>query len=277
MTSSRSSKVTTLALLGVLALALAAPAAAVSVSDQTVPMEGEVGQTIEATYTLQNLYQEPNFQSWELHGATELRNVTWTVAFKNPSGDTFAQRNYNGQTFSQAGVSADSDEFDDPVTEVEVTVRGDVPPIEEFTFPEEETFVIAKLSQRAGDTGSTNTIDTWSVHQYTTGEEDEAGSKQARTAIESAQSAIQSANDAGANPEQANASLQTAIDFYELGQFQKAVANANTAEEQADNAASSSATTQTVMFAALAVVVLALLGGGVWYYQQQQDDYDKLG
>lgn len=276
MTSSRSSKATTIALLCTLVLALAAPAAAVSVTDKTVPAEGEVGTTIEATYTMEELYQEPSFQSWTLQGASELRNVTWTVAFYNPQGE-FVQRQYSGQTFSQAGIDAESGgEFEDTITRVEVTVRGDVPQIEAFTYPEEETFVVAEISQQAGSSGSTNTVGSWSVHQYTTGE-DGPGSKQARTAIESAEAAIEEANAAGADTSEANSTLQTAVDFYELGQFEKAVDRANTAEEQANDAASSSQTMQTVLMAGAAVLVIALIAGGVWYYREQQSDYDKLG
>lgn len=283
MTSNRFSKVTTLALICALALSAAAPAAAVSVANEQVPGEAEVGETVEATFTLDNLYKEPNFQQWALQGQTELTNVTWTVAYKNPSGATFDQQQYSGQSFSQQGIDAESETapFDEPVTEVQVTVRGDVPAVEEFTYSERESFVVAKLDQKAGDTGSTNNIDTWSTHQYTTGEEGSAGSQQARNAIQSAESAIADAKEAGADASQANESLQTAIDFYELGQFEKAVSNAQTAQEQAEEAQqqaeNSQQTTRLLMYAGIAAVVLALLGGGYWYYQQQQDDYDKLG
>ena len=281
MTSSRFSDVSTLALLLVLVLAAAAPAAAVNVADQSVPGESAVGETVEATFTLDTLYQEPNFQKWALQGATGLENVTWTVAYKNPSGEVFTQRQYNGQTFSQPGISADGSEFQDPVTEIEITVRGDVPAVEEYTYDEPEAFLVAEFSQKAGQTGSTNTVDSWGAHHYTTGDEGSPGSKQARAAIDAASSAIADAQGAGADVSEANASLQTAIDFYELGQFGKAVENAETAEQQAADAEaskkSSEQTTQLLMYGGAGLLVLVVLGGGFWYYQQQQDDYDKLG
>lgn len=283
MTSSRSSKVATLALLLVLSLAAVAPAAAVNVANEDVPEEAEVGTTVEATFTIDTLYQEPNFNAWTLQGETEMNNVTWTVAYKNPSGSTFAQRQYNGQTFSQNGIDAESgtDPFGSPITEIEVTVRGEAPAVEEFTFPEKETFLVAEFTQQAGDSGSTNDVGSWSGHHYTTGGEDEAGSQQARTAIAQAQGAIQSADEAGADVTEANRSLNNAIEFYESGNFDNAIENANTAQQQAteaENQAESSAqTTQLLIYGGIGVLVVVLIGGGYWYYQQQQDDYDKLG
>lgn len=281
MTSSRSSKIPTLTLVLVLAVTAVAPAVAINVSDQQVPGEAEVGETVEATIELDNLYQDPNFQTWTLVGQTELENVTWTVAFMNPSGDVFAQRQYNGQEFSQNGISADSQEFDDPVTEISVTVRGDVPAVETYTYPEKESFAITSLTQEAGETGSTNEIDTWRVHHYTTGDDTSVGSQQARSAISSAEGAILEAEEAGADVSQANASLETAIEFYRLGQFQQAHESATTAEDNAveakEEAEASQKTSQLLLYAVAAVVVLGLLGGGYWYYKQSQDTYDKLG
>lgn len=283
MTSSPSSKVTTLALLLVLSLAAVAPAAAINVASQDVPSEAEVGTTVEATFALDTLYQEPNFQSWALQGQTELENVTWVVAYQAPDGSTFANRQYSGQSFSQQGIDADSgsEPFQSPVTAIEVTVRGEVPAVEQYTYDEREQFVVAELSQRGGASGSTNTVDTWGTHHYTTGTEAEPGSQQAREAIESAESAIVEAENAGADTSGANETVDSAISAYENENFANAVNLANDAEEQADqarqDAESSAQTTQLLMYGGLAVLVLALVGGGYWYYQQQQSDYDKLG
>jgi len=283
MTSSPSSKATTLALLLVLSLAAVAPAAAIDVASQDVPSEAEVGSTVEATFTLDTLYQEPSFQSWALQGGTELQNVTWVVAYSAPDGSTFDTRQYDGQSFSQQGIDSDSETapFDRPVTEIQVTVRGQVPAVDQYTYDEREQFVVAELSQRAGDSGSTNTIDSWGVHHYTTSEGGDPGSAEARDAIESAQSTIREAEDAGADTSEANQTVTRAISAYENENFANAVELANDAEEQAntarEGAVSSARTTQLLMYGGVAVLVLALVGGGYWYYQQQQDSYDKLG
>lgn len=283
MTSSPSSKATTLALLLVLSLAAVAPAAAIDVASQDVPSEAEVGTTVEATFTLDTLYQEPSFQAWALQGQTELENVTWVVAYSAPDGSTFDNRQYSGQEFSQQGVDSDSETapFEQPVTEIQVTVRGEVPAVEEYTYDEREQFVIAQLSQRGGDSGSTNTIDSWGTHHYTTGSANEPGSQQARQAIDSAESAIVEAENAGGDTSGANETLDSAVSAYENENFANAVSLANDAEDQADqarqDAESSAQTTQLLMFGGAAVLVLALVGGGFWYYKQQQSSYDKLG
>lgn len=283
MTSSRSSKATTLALLLVLSLAAMAPAAAINVASQDVPSEAEVGTTVEATFALDTLYQEPSFQAWALQGQTELRNVTWVVAYTAPDGSTFNTQQYSGDSFTQQGVDTDSETapFGQPVTEIEVTVRGEVPPVEQYTYDQREQFVVAELAQRGGDSGSTNTIDSWGTHHYTAGSEGEPGSQEARQAIESAESAIVEAENADADTSGANETLASAVSAYENGNFANAANIAQNAEDQADqarqDAESSAQTAQLLMYGGIAVLVLALVGGGYWYYQQQQSSYDKLG
>lgn len=284
MTSSRSSKIAPLAIVLTVLVAAVAPAAAVSIASEDVPAEGEVGTTVEATITLDSLYQEPSFQSWELQGSTGLQEVTWIVAFKDPSGSTFAQRQYNGQEFSQPGIDAESgtDPFGSPITEIDITVRGTVPPVEAYDYEERETFEMATLTQQAGSTGSTNEIGSWDTHHFTTADDEgNAGSQEARQAIANAEQAIAEAQADGADTEAANQSLNNAIEFYESGDFNNAVKNARTAKDEADEAhedvQSSRETTQLLLYLGLAVLIVALIGGGYWYYQEQQDDYDKLG
>lgn len=276
MTSSRFSKVTTLALLCVLALSVAAPAAAVSVGTAETPNEAEAGTQVSASFTLENLYQEPQWEPWTLQGETGLTNVTWTVTFINAGGDEFDTQSYDGQSFSQSDISSEQD-----IISLRVEIVGEVPQPEEFTYPDEERFLVAQLTQTRGDEGSRDEIGAWGAHHYTTGTDDEPGSQQARQAMNSAETAITDAEQAGADTANANQSLQNAVQFYESGQFANAVENANTAEEQANearaDAESSQQTKQLLMYAGAAVLVLALLGGGYWYYQQQQDSYDKLG
>lgn len=278
MTSSRSSKVTTLVLLCVLALSVAVPAAAVSVDTAEVPEEAEAGTQVSASVTLDTLYQEPQWEQWTLQGETELENVTWTVTFIDASGNQFDTKSYDGQTFEQPDITSDRDP---PIIGLRVEVVGEVPPPAEFTYPDKESFVTMDLTQARGEEGSMNDIGTWVTHHYTTGAADEPGSREARQAIASAEGAIQQAEAADADTTTANQSLGNAIEFYQAGQFANTVENANTAEEQAnearEDAESSQQTTQLLMYAGLVAVVLALLGGGFWYYQQQQDSYDKLG
>lgn len=280
MTSNRSSRLSTLALLGVLLLASMTPAAAVDVDETNVPSQAEAGSQVSASIVLTDLYLEPNWDPWTLQGETELTNVTWTVTYIDQTGSEFDTQSFDGQRLNRGnGVQISTQ---NNVDKVRIELVGEVPEPTEFTYPEKESFVVASLTQTRGEQGSRSEIDAWSAHHYTTGGEDEEpGSRQARQAIASAQGAIVEARTAGADPANANQSLQNAVEFYESGDFENAIKNANTAEQQAiearENAESSRQTTQLLMYAGGAALLLALLGGGYWYYQQQQDTYDKLG
>jgi hypothetical protein len=280
MTSSRSSKATTLALLLVLSLTAVAPAAAVTVGETDIPGEAEAGTQVSASITLSELFVEPNWDPWTLKGETELENVTWTVTYIDQTGNEFNTASYDGQQLNGGqGITVSTEKN---VKDIRVEIVGEVPTPEEFTYPEKETFTVMALTQTRGEQGSRAEIDTWSTHHYTTGEEeDEPGSQQAREAIAKAQGAINDAETAGADTTQANRSLNNAIEFYESGNFANAIENANTAKKQANEARkqakSSAQTTQLLLYAGVAVLLVALIGGGYWYYQQQQDDYDKLG
>jgi len=279
MTSSPSSKLTTIALLAVLVCAAVAPAAAVSVAEPDVPDEGEVGTQVSASVKLTDLYREPQWDTWTLKAQTHLRNVTWTVRYIDQTGTEYDTETYDGQRLSGGNGVELSTETD--TTEVSVEVVGEVPEPSAYTYPQEERFTIMDLTQTRGEEGSRNDIDSWETHHYTTGTADEPGSQEAREAISQAEAAIADAEDAGADTSQAEASLGNAIEFYESGQFTNAVENAETAEEEATTAKedyeSSQQTQQYLLYAVVAIVLLALVGGGFWYYQQQQDDYDKLG
>lgn len=281
MTSNRYSNLLALALVCTMLVAAVAPAAAVSVSEAEVPEEGEVGEQIAAEFTITDLYQDPNWEEWSLMGETDLVNVTWTITFIDPSGATIDVRSYDGQEFSQPDISADS--AIGTITEVRVSVTGEVPDIEMYTYPDEEEFTIATLIQTRGEAGSQNEIGTWSVHHYSTGDELEnvPGSQQARLALDGADAAVDEAVTAGADTSEAQNTLTNAIEAYESGQFQLAMNLAEDAEsiavESKEQVEQSEQRNQLLMFGGGGLLLVLLVAGGFWYYRQQQDDFDKLG
>lgn len=279
MNSSHYSKAAILLVSALVLASVAVPAVAVSVASEDVDGSAEVGATIEGSWTFDTLYQEPSFKTWTLLAETGMNNVTWTVALENPSGEIIHTDQFNGTSFELDDISSDSQYG--TVTAVHVTVRGDAPTVDSFTYPENETFLVAEFTQRAGESGSSNQIGEWHAHHFTTGNENKPGSKAAREAIESANASIADAAAAGADVSDAKSSMQNAIDFYELGQFQKAVTQAERADEQATEAkqsASQSAQLRTLaLYGGGAIVVLALVGGGIYYWRSQQESYDKLG
>ncbi|MEF8774303.1 MAG: hypothetical protein V5A23_08590 [Halobacteriales archaeon] len=282
MTSSRYSKAGILALLAVLVFSVvAAPAAAVELSETTVPDEAEAGTQVSASFTMSNLYQDPNWDPWTLEGETELRNVTWTLTFIDAQGNEFDTRSYDGQSFSQPEITTERD-----ILTVRVEVTGETPPVAEsdLTYPDNETFLLAELTQTRGEEGSMSEIGTWEARHYTTGgdaDDADPGTQEAREALDAAQAAIDEADEAGADTATANDTFQSAVSAYESGNLGNAVDLANRAEEEANEARESKEQSeqqsQLLLYGAIGVVALLVIVGGVYYWRNQGDDYDKLG
>jgi len=261
--SSRSSRVV-LATLVVL-LAATVPAAAVSVTGEDVPEEAQVGTQISATITLDELYQNPQSERWQLSGTTELTDVSWTIVFYDQTGSQVDLVEPTGQSFSGIDVAASTG-----TAEVEVRITGTVPEVDSYSYdPAQEFTTMALTRGQAG--GASDTIDSWETHHYT------ERSASARQAIDEAGAAIDEADASGANPSDAQANYDDAVAAYEDGSFDVSTNLANRATEQANQARQSSQTRRTIIYAAGGLVVLALLVGGVFYWRSQQGPEDPLG
>ncbi|WP_336036263.1 hypothetical protein [Halobacterium yunchengense] len=260
MNSSRCSE---LAVAAVVVLAFAvAPAAAVSVSGDTPPSV-EVGSDQDVTYEVTDLYTD--YDQWTLRGETELTDVSWTVTLYDQTGAQIDRQTYNGQTFEQP-VDAEND-----VSTVEVRLEGTVPGVESYSYDPAQTTTVASFAQ-VQEGGTSTTLETYDdVRPYT------QDSQSARTAISDAEDAVESAKSAGAGVSDAESDLEDAIEFYNSGNFEQAISNAEEAESTANSAASSAERTDLIVMVGAAVVVLLLLAGGVYWYLQQRDTHDKLG
>ena len=269
MSSSRSSRLVGLLLATALVVgAVAGTAVAIDTPNEDVPQEAEAGQKITVSFTLTELYRNPQFTEWSLGGETELQNATWTIEHKDDLGNTVDVTQVDGQDVTAGPFRANGN-----VSELQVEVTGTVPNPGNFTYPEEESFLVAKLTQeRQG--GTSNDIGSWSAHHFT------QKSKEARTKISDAETAIQEAKDAGGSVSAANDKLSTAKDFYEIGQFDKAISNAEGAIDEAESAESSAKSTQQrnqlLMYGGIGLVVVLVVAGGFYWYRQQQDDYSRM-
>ncbi|ELZ96948.1 hypothetical protein C440_04203 [Haloferax mucosum ATCC BAA-1512] len=264
MTKTNWSRFSKLALaLVVLLSVVAVPTGAVSVASNDVPDETAVGEKVTASVTLNELYKDPQLESWTLAGETALEDVTWTVTYYDQTGAKVDQQSFDGQNFSGAQVAAG-----DGTSEVEVAVTGTTPEVEEFSYDPEQSFTVISLDQTR-DGGSSNDIDTWTAHHYT---QDSAA---ARDKLDSAQAAI--ANAGSANTQDAQNQFDNAVEAFEGGEFGLASNLAEDAETKANKAQQSSQTTQLLMYAAGGLVVVALIAGGFLYWRSQQTTYDKLG
>jgi hypothetical protein len=249
----------------VVLLVAAVPAAAVSITGEDVPEEAQVGTQVSATVTLDELYRNPQSEAWQLSGATELTDVSWTVVFYDQTGSQVDLVEPTGQTFSGVDVAADTGTAD-----VEVRITGTVPEIDTYSYDPAQEFTTMELT-RGQSGGASNTIDTWQSHHYT------ERSRSARQAIDEAGTAIEDARSAGANPSDAQANYEDAVAAYDDGSFDVATSLANRAADQANQAQESSQTQRTIIYAVGGLVVLALIVGGVFYWRSQQGPEDPLG
>lgn len=250
MNLSRCSRALVAALL--LVSVVAGTVAAVNDEAEGVPSDARVGSEVTATYTFTDLYSD--YESWTLHGETNLTDVTWTVRELDQAGNQVDQNSYDGASFDE-DVSLDSD-----TATVEVKVTGTVPAVENFTYDPPQRFRFASFAQtRQG--GASEQITEDRVHHYTN------ESKQAREAIDEAAAAVE-----GSGSGDAQNALNNAIAAYDKSNFELARDLAS----EAENKASQSKQTQMLLFGGLGVVALALVVGGVYYWRQQRDTYDKL-
>ncbi|WP_323675402.1 hypothetical protein [Halorubellus sp. PRR65] len=273
MSSIRCSRLLACCLVAVLALSVAAPAAAVSVDAEDVPSEAEAGTQYEASVTLTDLYSDNS--KWRLNASTELvEDPLWTVEYVGVDGDVTEEVTRTGQN-----VTVSERDVESPISEVRVTVEGEVPEVGNWSYEPRPSFLAMELAQvpvtSDGSTGAPSTIDTWTTAHYTT------DSQEAREAIESATEAISSAEEAGGDVSDAENALTNAKRFYRNEDFDAAVSNAEDAQEQANDAEqsaqSSQQTQQLLLYAGVGVVVLLLIGGGVYWYRQNQQDTSRLG
>ncbi len=266
MNSTHCSKLFALLLVVTLALSAAAPATAVSTKGKDVPSNPTAGDSVTATMTLTDLYN--NYEKWTLHGKTELTDVTWTVTTYDQAGNQKAKKSYDGQTFNHS-LALNSD-----ASKAVITVSGTVPKIQNFTYEPQQTFTLAQFSQtRKG--GNSEQIKTWNVKYHT------KDSKSARGAIASAQSAIDSASS-GSDTKDAKSSLNDAISAYNGKNFDLAANLANKAKKSANSASKQAKQSENqkkqrntlLMYGGIAVVGIIVIGGaGLWYRSQQQDNY----
>jgi hypothetical protein len=251
----RSSKGATLVVLLTLSLAVAGPAAALSVSTDGVPAASQVGDSVELTVTVEDPFVDAPDQ-WTLQGSTELANASWRVTVFQ-QGETIenGDNTYSGSSFEQplnASRSGDT---------VRIEIAGDTPSIREFTYQSNETFALYDLNRGSGNT--TIDINATSVYHYTN------ESRSAREAIMEAEQVINETS----GTDQAREDLDNAISFYNSERFGRASDLAQSAQENAQSAQQSS---QLLLYGGVGVVVVLLVGGGLYYWRSNQGPDTKL-
>ncbi len=272
----------------VLGVAVAGTAAAVSVAEEDVPESATVGETVTASVTIDELYQNPNYEEWSIAGETELENVTWTVEFISQTGDEIRQVEVDGQSLNRSAVEDPAEltvdaAADTSAAEVQVQVTGDVPPVEAYTYPElgqngeQESFTIVTLTQDRGAGGTSSTIanpdggEGWETIHFT------SESQSARDALDSARETIQQAREEGLDVAEAESDFGQARQAYRAENFELAEQLAGDAEAIAqDELDSQGGGLPVTIVAGAAVVVLVVAAAAVYVYRQRQEPDTKL-
>jgi hypothetical protein len=242
----RSSRGVSIGLLAVVLLAFVGTAAAVTV-EFSEPAPVQVGDEVEYSVAVEEPFRDAPDQ-WTLQGSTGLGNATWTLQV-SAQGDPVDTQDAAGQN-----ITYDLSQSTSPTpTLVNVSVSGDVPPVDAYSYDQPAGERVELLTISRVTDGNVNDLQTVEVRRYT------EASQAARTAIDGAIEAVGSRND----------KIEQAISSYDNGNFE----NARSLAEEAESGAQSG---QLLLYAAIAVVVLAIVGGGVYYWRKQRDTGYKL-
>ncbi len=243
MNWTHSSKVIVFAVLLTVSLGTAGTAVAFSFDDSGVADEMEVGTEQTSTVVIQEPFEEREV-GWTLIVDSEYESANVAITTTTVDGTE--------NTVSDSG-SAQVTLDDSAIRNVEITVTGTVPQVDQYSYenPEQEDFVAVRVNDSAG------TIETWNVHRYT------QQSREARNKLDEASEIA--GEDSG--------DLDSARTLYNSGEFEQSI----TESEAIINDQESSEQTQTLLFVGAGVVVLLLLAGGGYYvYNQRSRNTNKL-
>lgn len=229
------------------------------------PGDVKVGSDVDHTVTIENLHQDPQVESWTLEAGTALDDPQWTITYLDQAGEEIGKA-----SFEDSNVTSDELSTENNVDAVQIRVRGTVPAIEDYTYPEAETVLVMELLQ-VPDNGVTDDIATVEAQPYT------EQSQSARENLDAARDAIDRAKENGADVSDVEETYDSAVSSYQNANFDNANRLATRATENANAKVESSEQTQTILYAAGGAVVLVLIVGGFFWYRSRQDTYDKLG
>jgi hypothetical protein len=251
----RSSEGVALGVLLVVLLGAVGTVAAISVSGSP-PSASLVGEDVEMTASVEDPFDGPPDQ-YVLRGTTELDNASWTVSTVN-QGDPVETVTSGGQSFEMELNVENS------ATDVEIELQGTVPDLTSFNYQDSAAEEYEAMTLVRVSNGTETELDSWSVHRFT------ESTQAAREAIDAAIEA--GARDATDDSEQA---VTNAIEFYNGGNFEQAITNAENAEELAEEAADSGGPPMLLIGGAL-VLLLIVIAAVAYVYQSNKSSGHKL-
>jgi hypothetical protein len=248
-------------LAGLLVLAVfSTPAMGLSATVSESVDTAAVDEQVSAEYEFTALYRSPDYDSWVITGETELDEVTWTVTYYDQTDSKIDQERYTGQSFTGATV-----DVEDGTSRVTVNVRGDVPPIDAYTYEPMQSFVVMELGQTEVG-GAVEPIDTMTATHYT------STSLAAREELETAAAAI-----ASTDAPEAERTFSNAVTAYEREEFDLATNLARDATDMAREQAGTDRRNQLILYGVSGLILLAIVGGGIYLLLQRMGGPDRLG
>ena len=246
---------------GLLVVALfSAPAVGLSTSVTESVNSAAVDEQVTAEFELTQLYRNPDYDSWDITGDTELDAVTWTITYYDQTESKIRQDRYTGQSIDGATV-----DVADGTSRVTVNVRGDVPSVTDYSYDPMQSFVVMELGQTELG-GAVEPIDTMTATHYT------PASREARDMMDRAAAAIATTE----SPE-AERTFGNAVTAYEREEFDLATSLAADAADMAESQASTDQRNRLILYAIGGVLLLAVIGGGVLLLLRRTGGPDRLG
>ena len=249
----RSSKGAILGVLLVISLAAVGTVAAYEISGNA-PQEAEVGSQITVNATIDSPFADDGPDEWTVVGETGLESANWRIETENIGKE-------NGLKVGSGGSIEKTVRAANGTDTITVSVTGTVPDATTFSYANQANITGLTVHQEID--GSVQQEDSWPVKQYT---------DQSRAARQ----AIDAAVDAGARDasDEAENALTNAIEFYNGGNFERAITNAEDAEALAEE--ESSGGPSMLLIGGAVVLLLIVVGAVVYVYRSNQQRGHKL-
>ncbi|MEF8776946.1 MAG: hypothetical protein V5A43_10670 [Haloarculaceae archaeon] len=250
----RSSEGAILGVLLVISFAAVGTAVAYEVS-ASYPEEAKVGSSVTLNATIESPFADDNGpQEWTVVGETDLDNANWQIRTENVGAE-------NGLSVDQGDSISKTISAENGTTAVVVEVSGTIPDAA-GTYSYANQANVTALTVHQEVEGSIQQSDSWAVLQYTD------NSRAARQAIDAAIQA--GAEDATEESENA---LDNAVEFYNGGNFDKAIQNAEDAESIAEQ---NTGGPSMLLVGGVLVLLLIVIGAVVYVYRSNQSSGHKL-
>lgn len=223
-----SSRLAVAALLAVLVFAAVGTVSAITVTEEDVPEEVAVNDSVTATVEFEEPFAEET--EWNLEASTHLEDPTWTIEYYE-NGDVVREVEYEEPSFLHGPINRTGETSPDAIR---VEVTGQAPPIDDYRYGEPETFDSMDLVQVWNDGLNWSVIGEWETRHHSEAQ------MEAEAALDSANATIQAARENGTDVSDAEATFQDAVDSYESGSLDFAIGLAEQAEEEAQPDSTSS-------------------------------------